>query len=117
MLITENSPSGAAALPLRTPTLFGPAAASAAAEASGERSIAEICAAARAISHLGSNRELTQHLERHGLQVQYVSWDDTARTKNSSVGPNILATRIVVKNFALSVMMPPQKPSAIQFIV
>jgi len=41
------------------------------------------------ISNLNRNKKLCELLKSYGLEILKVTWEDTARDKNSSLGPNI----------------------------
>lgn len=55
---------------------------------------------ARQVAGIASNQRCVQQAQRAGLAIQTVSWEDTGRYKNSSVGPNIsdLTLRINAKS-------------------
>ncbi len=42
------------------------------------------------VANISRNREIVAQAKRHGLDVNEISWEDTARSKMSSIGPNIL---------------------------
>lgn len=50
------------------------------------------------VSNITSNFETQNLLQAYGLKAHSVTWEDTARDKNSCVGPNISDMTLIVKN-------------------
>ena len=52
----------------------------------------------RKTASMVSDREATSYARKHGLQIMDLTWEDTGRYKNSSVGPNISDMTIQVQH-------------------
>ena len=50
------------------------------------------------VANIVSDRSTTQLLNRYGLKAHSITWEDTARTKDSCWGPNISDMTLVVKD-------------------
>jgi len=59
------------------------------------------------LSNLHLNPFVTNLANKFGLVIQTVSWEDTARSKNSSWGPNISDMTLCVDNYNMSMIRKP----------
>ncbi len=58
------------------------------------------------VSNLVNDQNTTALLKKHGLVATSVAWEDTGRSKNSSLGPNISDMTLVVRSDNKDVRMP-----------
>ncbi len=61
------------------------------------------------VASISDRADIRQRLERMGLSAVSVAWEDTARTKNSCLGPNISDMTLQVGNRSMCMIRTPSR--------